>query len=175
MLTTPWFEVVSEPAADGRPYYMLELGDYVCVVAVTADGQMVLVRQHRPVVARETIELPSGHVDPGETPEQAGRRELLEETGFVAGDMELMGTLVPDVGRLTNRMWCYFAADVQTGRRPADDGEGVSLVTMPVADALRLATDGTMDHALNLSALFLAVARGKLMMDTHSFGQPRTS
>lgn len=173
--STPWFEVISEPAADGRPYYMLELDDYVCVVAVTDDGQLLLVRQHRPVVDRDTIELPSGHVDPGETPEAAGRRELLEETGFEAGSMELLGTLVPDVGRLTNRMWCYFAAGLRPTGHAQDPAEGITPMTLPVAEALGLAADGTMDHALNLSALFLAVARGKLMMDVYPGSQTPNS
>lgn len=162
---TRWFDVVVRPALDGQPYYMLELDDYVTVIATTVEGRVLLVRQYRPVVERETVELPSGHVDPGESPEQAGRRELLEETGFVAGTMEHLGTLVPDVGRLTNRMWCYFAADVQPGAGTPALEDGISLVTVPAVEALRMAADGTMDHALNLSALFLAVARGRLVMD----------
>lgn len=151
---------------------MLALADYVSVVATTAERQLLLVRQYRPVVERETVELPSGHVDPGETPEQAARRELLEETGFVAGTMEHLGTLVPDVGRLTNRMWCYFAADVQPSAVAPAREAGVSLVTTTVPEALRRAADGTMDHALNLSVLFLAVARGKLAMDVPSSKEP---
>src|SRR5262249_31008303 len=112
---TPWFSVSTVRLDDGQPYYMLDLPDYVSVIAVTADGRMIFVRQYRPVVGRDTIELPSGHVDAGESPEAAGRRELLEETGYVAGEMQLMGTLVPDVGRLANRMWCYFAPRVTPG------------------------------------------------------------
>jgi ADP-ribose diphosphatase len=162
--STPWFDVVIRPTPDGQPYYVLELDDYVSVVAVTAEGQLLLVRQYRPVVERETLELPSGHVDPGESPEQACRRELLEETGFVAGTVEHLGTLVPDVGRLTNRMWCYFAADVRPADAPRLE-EGVVPVTMPMADALRMAADGRLGHALNLAVLFLAVAKGKIAMD----------
>jgi ADP-ribose pyrophosphatase len=170
--STPWFDVVVRPALDGRPYYMLALADYVSVVATTAERQLLLVRQYRPVVERDTVELPSGHVDPGETPEQAARRELLEETGFVAGTMEHLGTLVPDVGRLTNRMWCYFAGEVRPSAVAPAREAGVSLVTTTVPEALRLVLDGTMDHALNLSVLFLAVARGRLALDVPSSKEP---
>jgi 8-oxo-dGTP pyrophosphatase MutT (NUDIX family) len=161
---TPWFTVVAQTLKDGQPYYMLELPDYVSVIAVTTDGRMILVRQFRPVAARHTIELPSGHVDPGESPEEAGRRELLEETGYVAGEMQLLGTLIPDVGRLANRMWCYFAPDVAPSAGPVTREEGVTVLELSQADALAHAADGRIDHALNLAPLFLAVAQRKLQL-----------
>ena len=162
VLDTKWFRVLAKPQPLGDPYYLLQLPDYVSVVAVTPSQELVLVRQYRPVIDGETLELPSGHVDAGESPEEAARRELLEETGFAAPHLELLGTLVPDVGRLANRMWCYFAANVQPSRDPHNRESGVSVVVLSAADALRRAADGTIDHALNLASLFLAVARGRL-------------
>lgn len=159
---TKWFRVVATPQPGGEPYYMLELPDYVSVVAMTPARELVLVRQYRPVADRNTLELPSGHVDGNETPEMAVRRELLEETGFVAADIELLGTLVPDVGRLANRMWCYFATDVRPTPEPYEPEAGISVVVLPEREALARAADGTIDHALNLAPLFLAVAAGKL-------------
>jgi ADP-ribose pyrophosphatase len=162
VLETPWFTVIAQSLPDGKPYYMLELPDYVSIVATTADQQLLLVRQYRPVVERYTIELPSGHVDPGESPEEAARRELLEETGYVAGPMHFLGALVPDVGRLANRMWCYFARDVVPSTSPVPREEGLTVLEAPMQDALAYAADGRIDHALNLAPLFLAVAQRKL-------------
>ena len=159
---TRWFSVVERAQGDAEPYYMLELPDYVSVVAVTPSHEIVLVRQFRPVVERETLELPSGHVEDGETPEEAARRELLEETAFVAARFELLGTLVPDVGRLANRMWCYFAQDVHPCHDPHELEAGVSVVVLPERDALQYAADGGIDHALNLAVLYLAMSSGKL-------------
>lgn len=164
--STKWFRVVAAAQPAGEPYYMLELPDYVSVVALTPTRQLLLVRQYRPVAGRDTLELPSGHVDGNETPETAARRELLEETGFIAPHLELLGTLVPDVGRLANRMWCYFAADVRPTSDPYEAEAGVSVVALPERDALARAADGTIDHALNLAPLFLAVAAGKLSFGT---------
>jgi ADP-ribose pyrophosphatase len=162
LLDTRWFKVVATPLTGGDAYYMLELPDYVSVVAITPSRDVLLVRQFRPVVERETLELPSGHLEPGESPEHGARRELLEETGFTATHLELLGTLVPDVGRLANRMWCYFAADVRPSPEAHDREHGVRLVVVPEREALRCAADGTIDHALNLAPLFLALASGRL-------------
>lgn len=161
---SPWLTLVAKPLDDGQPYYMLELSDYVSIVALTPQRRLLLVRQYRPVVDRFTTELPSGHVDAGETPEDSARRELLEETGYVAGRLELMGTLVPDVGRLTNRMWCYFAPHAVPGDGSTPREAGIEVIELPPDEALSAATNGTVDHALNLSALFLALATRRLAL-----------
>lgn len=164
LFETRWFTVVAQAQAGGDPYYMLELADYVSVIAMTPAREILFVRQFRPVVRRATLELPAGHVEPRESPEEAARRELLEETGYVAGEIELLGSLTPDVGRLANRMWCYFAGGVRPTADPHDREGGVTLVVLHERDALRAAADGTIDHALNLAPLFLALARGKLSL-----------
>jgi ADP-ribose pyrophosphatase len=161
---SPWCRLIEQTLEDGQPYYMLDVDDYVAVLARTREREIVLVRQHRPVVGRETIELPSGHVDPGETPEEAARRELLEETGFRAGAIELLGTLVPDVGRLTNRLWCYFAPDVIEVTTTTQVEEGLTVVRVPEREALAMAADGRIDHALNLAVLLLAIARQRVSL-----------
>lgn len=163
VFSTPWFEIVARhPAGDGDPHYALRTNDYVGVVAVTGDGRLVLVRQYRPAVGRTTLELPSGHVDDGDTPEDAARKELLEETGHVADRWEFLGDLSPDTGRLANRMWCYFAA----GARPtADPGYAPEPGVEPVlfeGGPSELLAEPDFDSALNSAALLLAVARGLL-------------
>lgn len=165
VIDTRWFKLVAKRQANDDPYYMLELPDYVSVLAMTAGREILLVQQFRQVVDRETLELPSGHVEDRETPEDAARRELLEETGFEAPHLDLLGTLVPDVGRLANRMWCYFARDARPSRSAHDRERGVRVVVLSERDALRCAADGTIDHALNLAPFFLAVASGRLTLN----------
>ena len=83
--TTPWFDLVAKRMnAVDPPYYSLRMLDYVSVIALTTERQVVLVRQYRPAVERYTLELPSGHVEADETPEQSAHRELAEETGYHA-------------------------------------------------------------------------------------------
>src|SRR5688572_27121618 len=98
VFTTPWFSLVERRPHDqpkAPPYYALVTHDYVCVVAVTAEGRFVMVRQFRPAVERLTLELPAGTVEPGETPEACIRRELEEETGYRAASLVHLGTLTP--------------------------------------------------------------------------------
>ncbi len=163
VFSTPWFEIVAKRLeGDGAPHYSLRTNDYVSVVAVTREGRLVLVRQYRPAVDRTTLELPSGHVDDGDSPESAARKELLEETGHVADRFELLGDLSPDTGRLGNRMWCFFAADA----RPTHDADyrpepGIEPVLFEGKLSDLVAEPG-FDSALNCAALFHAVLRGHL-------------
>jgi hypothetical protein len=83
---------------------------------------------------------------------------------MVAATVELLGVLAPDVGRLTNRMWCYFASDVRPAAGDVRREEGIGLIQASAAETLAMAMDGRIDHALNLAALFLAVGKRKLSL-----------
>jgi ADP-ribose pyrophosphatase len=166
--STPWFEIVAKQFEnDGAPHYSLRTKDYVSVVALTCENRLVLVRQFRPAVGRMTLELPSGHVEDGESPEQAARRELLEETGQAAETFQFLGNLSPDTGRLANRMWCFFAA----GARPA--GETVFQPEPGVEPVFfertlsDLIAEPEFDSALNSAALFYAILLGLLSIERH--------
>src|SRR3712207_2108318 len=155
VFTTPWLSVIAKtvtglPGTSGpQVYYGIQPGDYATVLAITPDDRIVVVRQYRPMIEAYTLELPSGHVDAGHTPEEAARQELLEETGYVAGRLELLGTVVPDVGRLTNRQWSYLATDLT--RAPGasvEAGNQVATLGLPELRARILARE--VDHALTL-------------------------
>ena len=107
--------------------------------------------------------MPSGNIDPGETPEQSARRELLEETGYEAVEMESLGSMFPDVGRLGTRVWYFFAVGV----RPVENWkpeEGVEVLTYSMDELARAILDGTFDHALHVAALVPALLRRKLKL-----------
>ena len=104
----PWLAVEAKDVDLGPPrgvetFYSVRTCEYAAVLAVTDDGRIPLVRQFRPAVEEWTLEFPSGHVDDGETPEQAMRRELLEETGCEAGDLVDLGLFHVDSGRMATR------------------------------------------------------------------------
>jgi ADP-ribose pyrophosphatase len=163
VFATPWFQIFAEqPPAGGQPHYVIQGKDFVVIVAATRENRILLVRQYRPPVAAVTLELPAGHIEPGETPEQAARRELVEETGYEADSFKLLANLSPSVARFTNRMWCFFAGDARPviGARPQGEA-GVSLVLYEGG------VHGLMDEkdfysAPSCAALYLAALRGYL-------------
>ena len=163
VFATPWFQVLAAPAPDGgQPHYVIQANDFVVIVAVNRQGRILLVRQFRPAAAAVTLELPAGHVEPGETPEQAARRELLEETGHEADAIKLLATFSPSVARFTNRMWCFFAADA----RPASGAEaqreaGVDLILYE-RGVRALIEEKEFYSAPSCTALLLAALRGEL-------------
>ncbi|MGE4297795.1 MAG: NUDIX hydrolase [Desulfovibrionaceae bacterium] len=163
---TPYFTIwevpgqAFAPAEDDSPYYAVEPPDYVCVVAMTRGGEILLVRQFRPVVGERTLELPAGCVDPGETPEVTARRELLEETGYTADEFTPLGALLPDTGRLCNLEWCFFAHDVRRAAAPIE--QGIETIVVPASELDRMVARGELRSALHLAALHTARAQGLL-------------
>jgi ADP-ribose pyrophosphatase len=163
VFATPWFQVLAEQAqGGGQPHYVIQGLDFVVIVAVTPQDQILLVRQYRTAVGEVTLELPAGHLDPGETPEQAARRELLEETGYGADTFELLGSLSPSVARFTNRMWCFFAPRAKPAAGAQAQREaGVELVVYD-RGVQGLIGENRFYSAPNYAALLLAVLRGGL-------------
>jgi len=157
---TPWFQIVAKTMREGEePYYSLRLPDYAAVLAITAEERVVIVRQYRPAVERYTLELPSGLVDPGETAAEAARRELLEETGYEAGELEVLGPMDPDTGRLGNRIWGCVAKGVRRIEGRAAE-EGIEVVEWSIDELYRATSEGRFDHALHVAIVMMAVLRG---------------
>jgi ADP-ribose pyrophosphatase len=156
--STPWFDIVAKTTSqDDRPFYSLATLDYVSVVALTVDGDMLFVRQYRPAVEQVTLELPSGHVDPGESPETSARKELLEETGYNAQTLYHLGTLAPDTGRLGNRLWCYLALNATQTTDKIETG--LDLFRCSRQHVHELIITSRIHHALHLAVLMLANAK----------------
>ena len=159
---TPWFAILAKTMREGEaPYYSLRLPDYSSLLALTEEGRVVIVRQYRPALERYTLELPSGLVDPGETPAEAAKREMLEETGYQAGEVEVLGPMDPDTGRLGNRIWGCMAKGVRKveGRHPE---EGIEVFEWTLEELYRAITDGRFDHALHVAIVLQAILRTKI-------------
>jgi len=158
---TPWFELVAKTMREGEaPFYSLKLPDYAAIVALTAERKVLTVRQYRPALERYTLELPSGLVDAGEQPAESAARELLEETGYHAESVDVLGPMFPDNGRLGNRIWnCFAEGVVKAGLEPE---AGIEVQAYDIAELLQMTAEGTFDHSLHVAALLLARLRGKL-------------
>jgi ADP-ribose pyrophosphatase len=94
----------------------------VSVLAVTRAGSIPVVRQYRPAVETYSLEFPGGLLDPGETPENAARRELAEETGLLATDIVEVSSTFADTGRINSRFHAFFAIAEDTKSAVAEPG-----------------------------------------------------
>ncbi len=159
---TPWFEVVGKTMKEGEaPYYSLRLPDYSVAIALTEEEKVLVVRQYRPALERYTLELPSGLVDAGESPDGTAKRELLEETGYQAGEVELLGKMDPDNGRLSNTIWGCLARGVRKVEGYVPE-EGIEVLEWSLDELYRATGEGRFEHALHVAFVFLAVLQGKL-------------
>jgi 8-oxo-dGTP pyrophosphatase MutT (NUDIX family) len=139
-----------------HPYWRLEADSWVNVVPVTAEGQVVLVRQWRHGTRDFTLEIPGGIVDPGETPAAAGARELLEETGYGRGELIPIGSLAPNPALFGNALHAFWARDVARVAEIATSGdEETEVELVPLADLDRRVRAGEIQHALSIAALHL--------------------
>jgi ADP-ribose pyrophosphatase len=163
VFSTAFFDLLAKTMKPGElPYYSLRVPDFAVVVALTEDHRMLAVKQYRPSVEHYTVELPSGWVDPGETPLQAAQRELLEETGYAAAKMEMLGPMIPEAGRLTNQLWTCFASGV---RRVADPEPGIQVIAYSMPELVQATVSGEFGHAPHVGSMFLAVLHGKLELN----------
>lgn len=141
------------------PFYVLEYPDWVHVVALDAQDNVLLVRQYRHGLGDFSLELPAGAIDPADADSlAAGARELLEETGC-AGTMEFAGLSAPNPATHTNLIHTVVARGVRPVAAPADDPtERLELLWVPVDEAIRLALGGQMVTAIQVASLLTGLA-----------------
>lgn len=149
--------------ASAHPRVIITAPDWVTVVAFTPEQEAILIRQFRFGAEANTLEVPGGAVDAGETPAAAAARELEEETGFRATQLVFLGAVHPNPAVQTNRCHTFLALGcVATNAPTPDAGEDIEVVLV-AKDALRgLVKEGAITHALVVAALYFAELNGAL-------------
>ena len=107
-----------------------------CVLAVTDDDKVYLVRQYRYALEEELWELPAGKLEAGEDPFEAAKRELSEECGVTADEFVDLGVLYPTVGYDSEKIYMYAARGLHAVPQHLDQGEFLDVVKLPFAKAL---------------------------------------
>jgi ADP-ribose pyrophosphatase len=143
---------------NGEPitYTLVEHPGYALVVPLLDDGRVVLERVYRYTVQETVLECPSGGLD-GDPPEAAARRELEEETGWIAGRLEPLGSFFGSNGISDERFWLFLATGLRQGDGPRREAtEQIELEPMPLDRAVELAPAGGIRDAPSALALMLA-------------------
>lgn len=128
----------------------------VTLVPVDAENMIWFIRQYRHAIGGEILELPAGVIETGEPPEECARREIREETGMSAGQIQNIGEFYQVPGYSTEYMYVYLAKDLKPDPLPGDEDEYISVERISIEDAYRMAQNGEILDAKTIAALLLA-------------------
>lgn len=159
LLRTRVFTVLGQtetsPAGYTGEYIALDAPDCVVVIPET-EGSFVTVRQWRHGAGALTSEFPGGVIDGGESPSEAAYRELLEETGFRAGKLTLLGVSSPNPALFRSRLYFFLAEELEaTGVTHPDPDELISVRTVKKEEFFSAFGGGEVSHAFTGTALLL--------------------
>ena len=136
-------------------FYVLKAPEWINVIPITEDDQVVLVEQYRYGIEKPTLEIPGGMVDPGEDPHNAAERELLEETGYTSSSWQSLGKVSANPAIMTNFTHIFLAEDCRFQREVdnPDANERINVHLIPMDEFLQLVSNGTVHHSIVVAAV----------------------
>lgn len=137
-------------------YYVLEYPTWIKVIAITPEGKMVMIRQYRHGLGRTCYELVAGVMDPTDaTPEEAARRELMEETGFGGGTWREFTVLSPNASACNNLSHCFLAVGVTPqGERHLEPTEDIAVHILSKDEVYQLLLNDEIKQSLMAAPLW---------------------
>ena len=160
LIKRPWLTARRDKVQlpDGRildEYYVLEYPTWVNVIAITKEGDMVLVRQYRHALGRTNFELVAGVLEKGEAPLVAAQRELLEETGYSGGEWKELMQLSANSSTMTNLTHCFLAEGVEkTALQNLDASEDLEVYVFSQEEVKQKLQQGDFVQALMVAPLW---------------------
>ncbi|GAA4780189.1 NUDIX hydrolase [Olivibacter ginsenosidimutans] len=140
-------------------YYVLEYPNWVNIVALTRDNEVILVKQYRHGAGKEFLEIPGGVIDEGEDALTAAKREMLEETGYTFDSLEKLVDLYPNPATSTNITTTFLAkGGVKVKEQDLDDQEEIDVLLVSIDEVKQLLKENKIGQALHAAALFYGLA-----------------
>ena len=128
----------------------------VVIVPIDDCGRVLMVSQYRYAVGETLLEAPAGIIEEGEEPDETAQRELQEEVGRIAGNLRKLGEFWATPGFCNELMHAYVARDLSISQLDADDDEDITVVAVPMAEALDMIAAGKIRDAKTIAALLMA-------------------
>lgn len=173
LIRRPWLtarrDCVRLPSGvENDEYWILEYPTWINVIAITTDGRMVLERQYRHGLGSTEWEIPAGVVEQGEEPEQAARRELLEETGFGGGRWTELGAYTPNASACTNLSHSFLALGVErVDNQHLEPTEDITIHLLPLNEVRRILECDGFKQALMAAPLWKFFAQHREEIEKH--------
>ena len=136
-------------------FFVIKTNDWVNVLAVTCDQEIILVRQFRYGTEEYSLEPPGGVIEKGEDPILAGQRELLEETGYSGKNPKIIGNVFANSAIMSNRCHFLLLTDAEkSGEVSFDPHEELETVKVPIEKLKDLVKSGDISHSIGVNAIF---------------------
>lgn len=165
LFNQPWLTVRQDtcetPSGKIIPtFYVLEYPEWANAFCLTKDGQVVMVKQYRHGLGQESIELPGGVVDEGESIEEGVKRELLEETGYQFEKVEFLGKISANPSTTNNMMHMFLATGGEkVAEQNLDEEEEVEVVHMSLDEVKQLVREQKIVQSLHVNCIFYALEK----------------
>lgn len=141
-------------------YYVWLQGDIALIVPVTSNNEFVLVRQYKHAVDTTMIEYPAGFVGHKEKPEDAAKRELIEETGYYYGALSLLAVFSESPTKVVGKTYVFLARNVRhEAKQKLDENEEIEIMVEPCENVLEMVLQGEICATPSVAATFMALEK----------------
>ncbi len=144
---------ISPRTGEKHDFYIIESNDWVNIIPLTVNHEVVMIQQYRHGSREVTLEIPGGLVETADTPRKAAARELAEETGYRAKKWTKIGVVNPNPALFNNRCYTFLAEDIREVSEPSpDQTEDIEVVLIPLSKIPGFILEGKIDHAMVIIA-----------------------
>lgn len=156
------FDVSKVKIREGEAEYTREIVSHhgsAVIVPVFADNIIALVKQYRHAAQKYLLEIPAGTLDENESPEIGARREVEEEIGVKAGNIEKLSEFYVSPGFLTEKMHVFLATELEASEQNLDEDEFLSIVKLTFPEAFEKIKNGEIEDVKTITGIILAGAK----------------